>query len=259
MDTIHKRTAYIAVSETDHTTHNRKVTIMLQGTTPNVILFHSDTEKDNVDYTRKVTTTVADPDNNFNVLYDPEDTDRYKFIATVASPITANLASFYYDNKFKDIFVIPNLLSVGTDSKVELYKDRTIEIDGYKALGQGNNSYYTKDLSLPVITNEDDPNNIKLSDIPNRVDTTESYLVNISGLYPNSNIHMVYRTYPNNDQLGDSNRVPIIFVDLGTVNSLFGKDVKLPTFNILDKGLSNSVLDYLGIINTDRFIVPLSF
>lgn len=256
MDTISTREAYVAKNENSNKTYNRRVTVKLHGVLPNMIVPDLST----ISYIEKKTGTAT---NNKNTLLEIDEngnaTDRFKYIATALSPITDQKAEFYYDDTYKDIIVIPDLDSLGAGDTATLYSNRNVSIDGYKVLGQGNYNQYSTQLTLPTITDREDSGNFLLSDKPNKINTTNTYLLYIDGLQPNSKINQLGHTYQNGDIGYNMYRVPIILVDLGKVSDIFGKQIRIPTFNTLYKGLNQHVLDYLGCIDSDRLIIPLSF
>ena len=261
MDTISTREAYVAINETMSETYNRKITINLHGLLPNVIIPNFVPIFGDIPHIEKKTYNGNTTNNNILIEIDEKgnSTDRFKYIATAISPITDQKAEFYYDDTYKDIIVIPDLDSLGTGDTVTLYSNRNVSIDGYKILGQGNYNQYSTQLTLPTITNIEDSSNFILSDKPNKINTTNTYLLYIDGLQPNSKINQLGHTYQNGDVGYNMYRVPIILVDLGKVSDIFGKQIRIPTFNTLYKGLNQHVLDYLGCIDSDRLIIPLSF
>lgn len=251
-DSLTTRYAGIATDETDTETYGRQVTIQLVSIAPNIIVTKDGSYDNIIPLFTENTTVLA---NNKNILVDSENIDRFIFIASVSSSLTDNVIHVYYDDVYKDMFVIPSLNSVGIDDDVKLYENSGVVVTGYRLFGRGTDGVYVDDLSLPIKGD----NVFKLTDKPARLTTTTAFTVDSSLAISNTGIDMVGTRLISEEIIYDKSRLPVGYIDLGTVSDVFGEDIPLPTFNTLDTGVGISKLDYLGMVKGRRLIFPIMF
>jgi len=250
-DKLGIRYASIAVSESNNETYGRKVVVRLDSIKPNVIVTKDGKYENLQPLVTKLTNVLPV---NTNILVDIENEDRFKFIGVVNSPLTDNSVGIYYDDKFKDMFVIPSLNSVGIEDDVRLYENSGIEVIGHRLFGRGLDNIYVDDLSLPI----KDDNAFVLNNIPKRLNTTKAFVV-YTGMNSNNTGLDMLGDDGGDRIIYDKSRLPICYIDLGDVNDVFDEDVSLPTFNTLDMGVGMSKLHYLGNVKRRRITFPITF
>lgn len=153
----------------------------------------------------------------------PEEKDRFKFLGSFTSTVTANILSMYYDTKYKDIIISPYL------GYLKQAKHNTfIGIRSY-ALGYGNEEIFESINGGSLIT---EPNKYELA-VPNILTTGKSHEVSISGFrggYSKEEDDSISITV---DKLFYTSRTTSWrnIIELGKVSEIFGnKNTSIPLY-----------------------------
>jgi len=254
MDKKDFRTALLGKSEADKNVDNgRSITLTIDSGLPMVNV--DDVLMDN--FTINSVThspSLTGGDDVLNTLVDKEDPNRYVYICTTLSAVTKAVVRLYYDAMFKDIIVVPNTETLGTDSATDMNRNQNYDLRGYVISGgddikHGNFSGTIKkdfQFDLPV---------------PNSDISATHNAVILNGIAPTMGGRLM--AYDIDDQgkysLRDNRRLPVGLLDLGTVNDIFGTAVSLPIYNVFQGTTDMYKMKYLGIQNVDKVYFLLDF
>lgn len=265
-ETIETRFAYLGVSEANKDiSRNMRVTINVGSRLPFISLSQSsgaggvnaDTDVlDNIHYNKSYADAVT-PDlvatKAKNVLVDKDDANRYMTVAFVTSLITENEAYLVYDDKFKDLLLIPTLFELGDTPKTEnMLKGFNYTIDAFQVGGtiEGLNNSTSFMFSGPTDN--------KLLGIPKPITTiaTKTHIMSIN------NTGMVSAANNRGMTLGtkyiESSSVGSMqFVSLGSTANLFGTSVVLA--RMIKASFSSYQLVNGGKVDVDDIIIPMPF
>lgn len=265
------RSAYVSIKENDkENTNNRRVDIAIAATLPILagtfidrVTVLNPTPIDAVNEIYTLQTLPADQ--NYNTLVDLTKNDagvyikldRYKFLGKALSTQYSGMyVDFYYDKDFKDIIVIPDLMSLGYGDHANFYENDVRTIRGY-SIGDGfsMNNEPTTDLRLPFYKD-----NITDVPEPNRLTQTRTLTVMAYGLEKNSICNSISR-----EQSGVSNYSekgsPLQLVEFELNETLFPDfdKIKFNTYNLIQQSHAELKADYVGKRKIKKIVVALNF
>lgn len=148
----------------------------------------------------------------------------FKYIGSVRSSVSNNTVRLYYDFKYKDIIVVPEL-SYMVDPELPNIQ---YAIKGHR-IGSGASTIQNYTVSLSVETKTDLP-------APITTITTKHYAMALNGLNQRlGNRQMVY-PFPDatsaNTEVIDSYSNPVGVLDIGDFATLFGQDTNVGIYNL---------------------------
>lgn len=151
--------------------------------------------------------------------YDTTETNRFIKIATVQSPLTYNKVNLYYDTKWKDIILTPNL------EFYSLVKNGNYDVRAYRL---GNRNVLTsKMISLLGI---EEASRVQLPEAKANTGMT-TYLTSIPGFHSESFIDTSrFEESVGTFNLLHSDRSLMTILNLGTGSSLFTGNTLLPVY-----------------------------
>ena len=159
------------------------------------------------------------------VYQDANGKPRYVFLGKVRAEITKNIATFFYDNKYNDIFVIPNL-----EGYKYILPSDTVVIYG-RAVGYLQKFQDTRVMNTISVT---DSSSIALPEINKVLNSIKIKTVAIPGVEPGPVTgETMFEKFvgPNKEYNIDvMDMAPINLIELGTAQEVFGKDVDLPLY-----------------------------
>jgi len=229
MDNIKRREAELVISETDNTTTNIKVGIALDASLPIVVM-------DMAKYANNVIKTETIPaTGSINVkltlvdnAYEAEHgVKRFIYVTTTKHATNGNILRVYYDEKYKDLFIIGDLGNLD-EHKAQL-KNHVIELRGY-GIGYNpsiNVSHRIANTSAAVSTdihkyqrtNTDLGNTLYTMVLDNALPATQLY--NTTSKEITTGVRYSSRT-----------TLPATVISLGSFSTLFATDEAIP-YNIL--------------------------
>ena len=174
--------------------------------------------------------TVENKENEGCELIDPVYQEanrkaRYVFLGKVRAEITMNVATFFYDNKYNDIIIIPNL-----EGYKYILPSDTVVING-RAVG------YTQELQDARVMNNisvTDKNSKTLPEIDKVLNSIKIKTIGMPGIEPGpvTGESMFEKFIGNNKQynVNLNDMAPINLIELGTAQEVFGNDVDLPLY-----------------------------
>jgi hypothetical protein len=202
-----------------------------------------------VEYNGSLGSMVStDISNITNTLFDPEIPGRFTLVCKLNSMLSSEEFHIYYDEKYKDLFALPDTTDFGDspDTK-EYFKNALFPIDGYRIGVEGEFFTPVGDVVLPanressIVLPKPSPILTKTHII--QVGTRPTVGSNNTGL-------MLGNRYVESPK-----HVPGEFVSLGSSDALFG--AKVPTFRYIRQGYNNAKLVYVGYQNIDDVLIGL--
>lgn len=271
-DNIDLRKGFIGFKELDpKVDSNRMVDIVISGTLPilagDVIDKITKSTKLQIDGINCVLENInIDENDNYNVLTEvinEKITDRYKFLGKAISAIYSGLfIDLYYDKKYKDILLLPDLRTFGTGDNIDFYKNNCRTIRGYSVgYGISFNDSVSTSFTLPLKNQCNDG-----IDEPNRLNKTRTILVSLYGLESNS---IATNTYIEklsgtdgyfNHGINTEKGAPIQLVELELNSIVFNNpETKVNAYNLLQQSHAELKVDYVGKRKISKIVIPISF
>ena len=270
VDSKEHRVGYIGEKESNLIpTNNRMVDIAISGSLPilagDVIDKVTKVGASQIDGVNCFVENVIENDNH-NILIEVIDgkvTDRYKFLGKANSAIYSGLfVDLYYDKKYKDIIIIPDLRTFGTGDNATFYNNDRRTIRGYSVgYGVKFNDDVTKSFSFPL--NKTDNDGI---DEPNRLTKIRSILVSLYGLENNSMASITYIEKISgldgyfNHGVSSEKGAPIQLLELELNSVIFNNpETKVNTYNLIQQNHAELRVDYVGKQKISKIVIPISF
>lgn len=208
---------------------------------------------------------IAEED-NYNVLTEVIDgvaTNRFKFLGKANSAIYSGLfIDLYYDKKYSDILIIPDLRTFGTGTNTDFYANNRRTIRGY-SVGYGIQFNEMAGTSFTFPLNLQDNDGIEE---PNRLNKTRSTLVSLYGLEINSistNTYIEKLSGPDgyfNQGVNTEKGAPIQLVELELNSIVFNNaEIKVNTYNLLQQNHAELKVDFVGKRKISKIVIPISF
>ena len=242
----------LAATEADVTVLNgRKVIVKINTTLPIVKVPTSIVVIDTIDTPTPAVASV------FNVLTDPTDVARIKYLGTSVSYTSGSKVDLYYDSKFKDILIVPSTESFGINADVDIYANApAFVIEGYR-VGSGikHDGYLIQnDMSA---TNENE-----MSQLPEckRLASLGSSLLLLPGFDSTSLYSGVEVMKDGITNFTRGRVLPQQYIKIGNADDLVanGGD-KLPTYGLIQYAPGKNGLTYIGRKNLTELYIPLNF
>ena len=256
---LETRILQLAVSENDKTTlTGNNLIINIKGTIP--LMSISDTlinRRKVIDTTyngtvngTKTATSRKDSNNtivDINYKENNVSVDRFIFLTSFTSAITNNYMRAYYDKKFSDIILIPELEYIDQNIKGQTY-----QVLGYRVGGgtKMNNTY--SDAIMPV---ED---TFKLP--TTKEDINNKHIVaTMHGLASNGD-NGVWETISNtNISTNDKKNQLAGLLSLGTPSDVFNTPSSVPTYVLTQVDDNRYEIKYVGITTPTNIYIPIMF
>jgi len=202
-------------------------------------------------------------DNIVNGLSDPvyltnNGVERFTYIGTGSSSVSLSKIRVYYDAKYKDIFIIPDIVWLGDNTPTDPTNGHSFTITGYH-VGTGMSMKRQRsnhDIPLDTDFTYDLP--LTNSNLPITVDE-----VRLHGLTPKSDLDMTvgYAIDPNTRVYSSKSHISSI-INLGTVGSLFTSVGMIPAYQVYQRSVNDYTMKYLGtkeLPATSILYIPLDF
>ena len=249
-DTRQIRQARLAKDETDLSALlNKTVAIRLNTSLPFMHIeqaYIDKTEYKTEDYASK-----ADAD-LFNTLVDPTYTvkdnngndvtaTRFTFLTEINSSVTFSRSRMYYDAKYEDIIIVPDLESLGATSVT----DGSYELQGYVVGGLGN-----VDQVADAINPVKDTAEYKLPLVNKNIASSTIFLETRGVGYAARRNVRVYRDTANGVRFFNNDTSTVALIKLGKVTDIFTSAVKLPLYQYYQSGIKEYSGKYLGVVDT---------
>lgn len=270
VDSKEHRVGYIGEKESNLIpTNNRMVDIAIFGSLPILA-------GDMIDKVTKVGASQIDGVNcfvenviesdNHNILIEVIDnkvTDRYKFLGKANSAIYSGLfVDLYYDKKYRDIIIIPDLRTFGTGDNATFYNNDRRTIRGYSVgYGVKFNDDVSKSFSFPLNMTDNDG-----IDEPNKLTKIRSILVSLYGLENNSMASLTYIEKISgldgyfNHGVSSEKGAPIQLLELELNSAVFNNpETKVNTYNLIQQNHAELRVDFVGKQKISKIVIPISF
>lgn len=182
---------------------------------------------------------------------DNDDANRFKFITEVRGALIDRRYVIYYDDKHKDLFIIPSLEDVLNGTNYKGYYNRNIKLVGVK-LGIVSNTageHYKPTAYIDTV-----PGALPVA---SPINNTTTKIYKLPGIAtPVLADYIEEQIGPNN--IGVSKGGVFVVVELGSTVALFGTDIPVGITNIAPMGISNYVYDHIKAkADTLRIILPI--
>jgi len=265
--TLHNRTAEVAYDGTDLTPRGMKVNIDLKLTLPLISMSQSmgvgtsTDDKNVVDdiyYNRAIervdqgTPTLADFKGYLidTVYKNKTGEDRYLGVAIVSAIGAHSVGYIFYDKKYQDLILIPELRSFGdTETSKEFMKGYTLNIEGYK-IGLNGSRFLETFVAAPS------PQKLALPEVTTQIHTVVHKMLTYNTRDGGTQLFDNYGVTLNQGYL-ESKAAPMMdFVSLGSAATVFG-DNPVPTYRMINTSMRNSGLAYVGMQKPDDILIPL--
>lgn len=226
-----ERIAKLGVSGTNpDISRDITVELFVEGTFPIIAMSQTDgagpvtTESsviDSVEYNRAVASTLTetDPASVYNVLVDPDDPARYLLMGKVNMILTKDAYVLYYDKKYKDILLVPDMTSVGNGVRENASSSQQLIYSIY-SVGYSD-QYHDKPTDVAVMTETTYP---RLPE-PTPILKTKTHVMSIgrttSGPHNNFGV-MMGNVYAESGVHGHTNAISI-----GSTATLFGGPINV--------------------------------
>jgi len=179
------------------------------------------------------------------------DTARFTFIASVKSTFN-NAVQIYYDNKFKDIIIIPDTSLLGSGSTTDAHANQEFTLRCYRVGGGMNIDNTGGDLVMPPnaegvplpVCNENIAinNDLLMLDGMNRVPGSQPTTTSI-----------------NNVWMSTGKRTPMTYLTIGDPAILFETVSNVPLFTMYQVNVDQFAVKYVGNRKPTHIIIPLNF
>lgn len=214
--------------------NNEKIIdIQVEGSLPLIITRSADLT--NLTLTSEASPTIVADDFE---LTDPDTPNRYSLLTVAKSPITQNIVAMYYDAKYEDILILPDMSSF-------LLCDEPLKftVRGYR-LGYNGMLSNTRPYQILGIDNK---HNVKLPNIAGQIEV-KSHLVMIPGIAQSN----LVRNDTLETMLDAKNNFckttvqPSILIELGTADTVFKTVNKLPLYMLAQTSIREYQLHYIN-------------
>lgn len=261
-DTRRKRVAYLAESLDDLTKISSKtVTIRISTSLPFATI--SD------DYIAKTTYEIEDyvPKKNselINTLVDPDykilnkqgnlvNGDRFILLTEINSSMTFSKARLYYDKKYQDIIVVPDLESLGTTSVTE---GQSYVVDGYVIGAMG-----AIDSTSDAIVNVKEEVEYRLSDTKSNIQSSTIFIETRGVGYGARRDMRIYKETSKGIKYFNKNTSVTALIKLGKAKDIFVNPPQLPLYHFYQSSIKEYSGKYLGVVDTadTDIYVPINF
>ena len=270
--TMDLRFAKVLNNEDDKKDNNRIVAIKVIGTAPILagtyierITGNSGSDYGTID-TKDTTTPKLDKQHT-NFLYDDTEDedgnikypDRYKYLGIAQSIITKLFVTIYYDNLFKDILIIPDMDSLGTDDAgIDFYANNTMTLQAY-TVGRGDfKEKPFKEIVNPLIDNDVDgiPE-------PDKFDKTTTILASTHGLAINSTCSgrtlILNKGDDNETRIGNTKASPLQYIQFPDNDDIFEDGTLVATNNMIQQFHDELSIDFVGKKLINKIVIPINF
>ena len=264
------RVGYIGEKESNPIpTNNRMIDIVVSGSLPilagNIINRITRVGAAQIDGINCFVENMVEDDNQ-NILIEVLDgvvTDRYKFLGRANSAIYSGLfVDLYYDKKYKDILIIPDLRTFGTGENAGFYTNDRRTVRGY-SVGYGIqfNDSATNSFLFPLNLSDNDG-----IDEPNKLTKIRSILVSLYGLENNSiasNTYIEKLSGPDgyfNHGVNSEKGAPVQLLELELNTVVFDNpETKVNTYNLIQQNHAELRVDFVGKQKISKIVIPISF
>ncbi len=250
------REAYLGNNEEEKLKNNRRVVIEVIGTLPILVgdyidkLLVTDADIGVIDSVETATPAAAD---NYNVLVDINNDDRYLYLGSSKSLITKIMTHIYYDNKHTDILVMPDTVMMGSGDNDKLYVNNTMTLQAYNVSVTDIKNKPNGDIVCPV--------NIDIIDsipLPNRFSKTTTVLASTFGLENNS-MYNSNRSTVNGKTITLAGGLPTQYIIFEDNETIFDEVKALSVCNMTQQIHGTLNIDPVGKHKTARIVIPLNF
>lgn len=175
--------------------------------------------------------------------------DRFIGLATVQSPLTYNKANLYYDTKYKDILIIPNI------EFYSLVKNGNYDVRAYRL---GSRTVLNSKVAIGTLGMEE-ANRVQLPEAKANTGM-KCYLTTIPGFHSESFIDTTrFEEQVNSFNLLHSDRSLMPILNLGTGSSIFTGTTSLPVFLLHQMSFRDYGLESVGILDTAKLNLYVAF
>ena len=186
-----------------------------------------------------------------------EVTDRYIFITVIPSLVSKSRGLLYYDSYNKDMFIIPDTeVFHGDVGSNEYLNNNKFSITASHVGLVGSRKIYIETLKgmLPITEHT----NVKLPEMK-AVTDVEVRLLTLPGISENSQFNNFGYNAGGNYYESKRNNI-LQFVSIGSVDNVFvDTDVKVPLHKIVNVGLNNYNMLYIGDHVCNDIMIPVNF
>lgn len=180
--------------------------------------------------------------------------DRMVFMGAAKSPFTSSRAYFYYDNKYQDIIILPNIDMIALAGNNIVFP-----IDGFR-LGSGVGMRTT---SIVNTISMDEADRVKLPEGKGNISTINTRFVSLPLGGNNKSVDSAKITTYIQDQYSfeESDSSLFTLVELGTKADVFNNPTNLPVYLFYQTSLVEYGIRYLGFkdTGTNKLYVKLAF
>lgn len=179
-----------------------------------------------------------------------DEANRFIGIATVTSPLTYNKVNLYYDTKWKDIIVVPNL------DFYSLVNNGNYDVRAYRV---GNNNSLTGKSGMYMLGTEE-ANRVQLPEAQ-AVTKTNCLLTSLPGFHSSSFLDTTRfeELVDNKINILHSDRSLTTFINLGAGSGLFKSAGTLPVYLLSQTTFRDYGIESVGLQNISKLNLYLSF
>lgn len=253
IDTFRNR---VMTLPSNNKTPNRTIIAKLTGTLPIMITNEGVIDQDTI-----VEGDDKTEEGDSNKLVDKEwskdnkNEDRFIFMSAVRSAMTNNRAYFYYDNKYNDIIILPNIdtISLAGDNIV-------FPVTGFR-LGSGVGMRTTNIINMISM---DEADRVKLPKCKKNIKTMKSRYITMPTAGNNRSVDAAkITTYIQNKySFEEVDGSMFIIIEMGTVADIFETPPSsIPVYLLYQMSLIENGIRYIGFKNTEnlKLYVKLAF
>jgi len=247
-----ERLVELGKDKNDKTYTGNQLLITISDTLPIVILDDALVDNNKVLETNYNGNSDGEEDDNKNYLIDrayedKNSKERFIYVTRVNSGVSNNFVRLYYDRKYNDIIVIPNLEYINQNAKGKLYSIQASRIGG----GAHNKNEVASDLVLSR------DSVFKLPETKENVDN-KHYFMRLHGI-STSSLSNFYISVDGDHRVRDKKLAPTGMLSLGSMSDLFVNEEVLPSFTVYQITADRYVSKYLGNVIPDNIYIPLTF
>ena len=245
-----ERLVELAVSKDDKTPTGNQLVITVSNTLPIVILDDALVTNNKTVETEYISDVDSDSNENYliDTAYEAETgNERFIYVTRVNSAISNNYARVYYDRKWQDILVLPNMVYINQDHAGNLYSVIASRIGGGQRNKNevGSDFILNKDAVFALPETKEDINN-------------KHYFLKMHGIatVPSSSFYIHLDA---DHGVRDKRLVPTGFLSLGSMSDVFVDEEVIPTFTVYQIAADRYVSKYLGNVIPENIYIPLTF
>jgi hypothetical protein len=250
LDSVETRVANLVIDKNDDTKTGTNVVVHIMGTLPTLDMSEDMITDQMIMGSAYTSGDIGDEINKLSdEKYIDEETgtqlDRFLFITGSASSISGNKIRVYYDVKYNDFIVIPELKYILQQHKGCVYETR-----GYRVGGGGGDQHDVSDLILPTNTR------FALPTPEVDVDSKHVFIKNhgLSNIAEND----FFITLTDEYRVGDKKLAPLGLLVIDTA-TLFADGIKLPVHAAYQSMLNSYSIKYVGIVTPSKLYIPITF